>query len=178
MVDRHLALCPSVLTRQQPLQHACWANTSILQQQYKMPPQSAVTPRPARHMHGWYIHSRVCRFIESGGVFKLEFGPKAFIVVSDPVVVRHLLKVMTAAAVGTSSLASGPHKRQSILLQYQHTCSCIGQQQRGSSRRKSAVTSQAMRWAVIDCCSLSSGTRKLLAEADVVCYSVSIVRRP
>lgn len=33
------------------------------------------------------------RFIESGGVFKLEFGPKAFIVVSDPVVVRHLLKV-------------------------------------------------------------------------------------
>ncbi|KAL4440213.1 hypothetical protein ABPG75_003214 [Micractinium tetrahymenae] len=31
-------------------------------------------------------------FLESGGVFKLEFGPKAFIVVSDPVVVRHLLK--------------------------------------------------------------------------------------
>jgi len=31
-------------------------------------------------------------FIESGPVFKLEFGPKAFIVVSDPVVVRHLLK--------------------------------------------------------------------------------------
>ena len=34
-----------------------------------------------------------CRFIESGGVYKLAFGPKAFIVVSDPVVVRHLLKV-------------------------------------------------------------------------------------
>lgn len=33
------------------------------------------------------------RFQECGGVFKLEFGPKAFIVVSDPVVVRHLLKV-------------------------------------------------------------------------------------
>jgi cytochrome P450 family 97 subfamily B polypeptide 3 len=31
-------------------------------------------------------------FIESGGVFKLEFGPKAFIVVSDPVVVRHILR--------------------------------------------------------------------------------------
>ncbi|GAX76234.1 hypothetical protein CEUSTIGMA_g3678.t1 [Chlamydomonas eustigma] len=31
-------------------------------------------------------------FLESGGVFKLVFGPKAFIVVSDPVVVRHLLK--------------------------------------------------------------------------------------
>ena len=35
----------------------------------------------------------VGRFLESGGVFKLEFGPKAFIVVSDPVVVRYLLKV-------------------------------------------------------------------------------------
>ena len=33
------------------------------------------------------------RFIEHGPVFKLAFGPKAFIVVSDPVVVRHLLKV-------------------------------------------------------------------------------------
>lgn len=37
------------------------------------------------------LHAR--RFLDSGGVFKLEFGPKAFIVVSDPVVVRHLLKV-------------------------------------------------------------------------------------
>lgn len=35
-------------------------------------------------LYGW--------FIESGGVYKLAFGPKAFIVVSDPVVVRHLLK--------------------------------------------------------------------------------------
>ena len=34
-----------------------------------------------------------CRFMESGGVYKLAFGPKAFIVVSDPVVVRYLLKV-------------------------------------------------------------------------------------
>lgn len=34
-----------------------------------------------------------CRFLDSGGVYKLAFGPKAFIVVSDPVVVRHLLKV-------------------------------------------------------------------------------------
>ena len=31
--------------------------------------------------------------MDSGGVYKLAFGPKAFIVVSDPVVVRHLLKV-------------------------------------------------------------------------------------
>ncbi|KAF8062011.1 CYP97B2 [Scenedesmus sp. PABB004] len=31
-------------------------------------------------------------FIDSGGVYKLEFGPKAFIVISDPVVVRHILK--------------------------------------------------------------------------------------
>jgi hypothetical protein len=37
-------------------------------------------------------HTHPRRFLESGGVFKLEFGPKAFIVVSDPVVVRHLLK--------------------------------------------------------------------------------------
>ena len=27
-------------------------------------------------------------------MYKLAFGPKAFIVVSDPVVVRHLLKVL------------------------------------------------------------------------------------
>eukprot|EP00983_Pelagomonas_calceolata_P128983 1161565-Pelagomonas_calceolata.AAC.9 len=31
-------------------------------------------------------------FIDYGGVYKLAFGPKAFIVVSDPVVVRHILK--------------------------------------------------------------------------------------
>ncbi|KAK9809041.1 hypothetical protein WJX72_008327 [[Myrmecia] bisecta] len=31
-------------------------------------------------------------FLDSGGVYKLAFGPKAFIVVSDPIVVRHLLK--------------------------------------------------------------------------------------
>ena len=38
-------------------------------------------------------YGMLCRFIESGGVFKLVFGPKAFIVISDPVVVRYLLKV-------------------------------------------------------------------------------------
>ncbi len=37
-------------------------------------------------------HLAAGRFIDSGGVYKLAFGPKAFIVVSDPVVVRHLLK--------------------------------------------------------------------------------------
>jgi cytochrome P450 len=31
-------------------------------------------------------------FMDSGGVFKLAFGPKAFIVISDPIVVKHLLK--------------------------------------------------------------------------------------
>lgn len=31
-------------------------------------------------------------FIDSGPVFKLAFGPKAFIVISDPQVVKHLLK--------------------------------------------------------------------------------------
>lgn len=40
-------------------------------------------------LYGW--------FLASGGVYKLEFGPKAFIVVSDPVVVKHILKVQAAA---------------------------------------------------------------------------------
>jgi len=31
-------------------------------------------------------------FLDSGGVFRLSFGPKCFIVVSDPVVAKHLLK--------------------------------------------------------------------------------------
>lgn len=31
-------------------------------------------------------------FIDNGGVYKLVFGPKAFIVISDPVVVKHLLR--------------------------------------------------------------------------------------
>jgi hypothetical protein len=31
-------------------------------------------------------------FVESGGVYKLVFGPKAFVVVSDPVVARHILR--------------------------------------------------------------------------------------
>ena len=35
----------------------------------------------------------ICRFLDKGGVYKLAFGPKAFIVLSDPVVVRHILKV-------------------------------------------------------------------------------------
>lgn len=37
------------------------------------------------------------RFLDKGGVYKLAFGPKAFIVLSDPVVVRHILKVCCAA---------------------------------------------------------------------------------
>jgi len=39
------------------------------------------------------VYALLCRFIDYGGVYKLAFGPKAFIVVSDPVVVRHILKV-------------------------------------------------------------------------------------
>ena len=31
-------------------------------------------------------------FIDNGGIFKLVFGPKAFIVVSDPVIVKYLLR--------------------------------------------------------------------------------------
>lgn len=51
----------------------------------------------------WCLHTSsrtaglLLRFLDSGGVYKLAFGPKAFIVVSDPVVVRHLLKVGCSA---------------------------------------------------------------------------------
>jgi hypothetical protein len=38
-------------------------------------------------------------------VYKLVFGPKAFVVVSDPVVVRHILKV--GGAQGTDWVALG-----------------------------------------------------------------------
>ncbi|CAA7017307.1 unnamed protein product [Microthlaspi erraticum] len=31
-------------------------------------------------------------FIEHGGVYKLAFGPKAFVVISDPIVARHVLR--------------------------------------------------------------------------------------
>ena len=47
-----------------------------------------LVPFRCHDMQAW-----CARFLDSGGVFKLAFGPKAFIVVSDPVVVRHLLKV-------------------------------------------------------------------------------------
>ena len=46
---------------------------------------------PPMRLNSWSAGAGA-RFIESGGVYKLAFGPKAFIVVSDPVVVRHLLK--------------------------------------------------------------------------------------
>ena len=42
------------------------------------------------------------RFLDSGGVYKLAFGPKAFIVVSDPIVVRHLLKARASVFIFTS----------------------------------------------------------------------------
>ncbi len=57
-------------------------------------------------------HSILClkvpwifRFLDSGGVYKLAFGPKAFIVVSDPVVVRHLLKVCPPTSQPAKTLA-------------------------------------------------------------------------
>ncbi|GMY09502.1 cytochrome P450 97B1, chloroplastic-like [Fagus crenata] len=31
-------------------------------------------------------------FLEHGSVYKLAFGPKAFVVVSDPIVSRHILR--------------------------------------------------------------------------------------
>lgn len=58
-----------------------------------------------------------CRFLDSGGVYKLAFGPKAFIVVSDPVVVRHLLKVISLhCAVGCQALDCAPAPFPSLAL--------------------------------------------------------------
>lgn len=51
------------------------------------------------------------RFIDSGGVYKLEFGPKAFIVVSDPVVVRYLLKVRGSQGGGNRAAAQWRRRR-------------------------------------------------------------------
>lgn len=47
----------------------------------------------------------VDRFLEHGGIFRLSFGPKAFIVVSDPVVVRYLLKACPAVLAAIISMA-------------------------------------------------------------------------
>ena len=44
----------------------------------------------------------LCRFLDKGGVYKLAFGPKAFIVLSDPVVVRHILKVRSVHKLAAS----------------------------------------------------------------------------
>ena len=33
-----------------------------------------------------------CRFLEKGPVFRLAFGPKSFIVISDPLLARHILR--------------------------------------------------------------------------------------
>ena len=50
-------------------------------------------PRLARQACLCRMAGHLCRFLDKGGVYKLAFGPKAFIVLSDPVVVRHILKV-------------------------------------------------------------------------------------
>lgn len=34
----------------------------------------------------------VCVCVQHGSVYKLAFGPKAFVVVSDPIVARHILR--------------------------------------------------------------------------------------
>lgn len=35
---------------------------------------------------------KICLIWQHGAVYKLAFGPKAFVVVSDPVVARHILR--------------------------------------------------------------------------------------
>lgn len=44
-------------------------------------------------------------------MFKLEFGPKAFIVISDPVVVRHLLKASLRGMEGLCQLQGSCRER-------------------------------------------------------------------
>ena len=77
----------------------------------------------------------VRRFLDSGGVYKLAFGPKAFIVISDPIVVRHLLKAgPSAMGRQTETLKQlfvqlKPRRKwvtlNSIqLLKYFHPCTC------------------------------------------------------
>jgi cytochrome P450 len=36
----------------------------------------------------------LCRYLNSGPVFRLSFGPKSFIIISDPVLARHILRVV------------------------------------------------------------------------------------
>lgn len=38
------------------------------------------------------LHVLVASYWQHGSVYKLAFGPKAFVVVSDPVVARHVLR--------------------------------------------------------------------------------------
>lgn len=39
-----------------------------------------------------YLFKFLCYFWQHGSVYKLAFGPKAFVVVSDPIVARHVLR--------------------------------------------------------------------------------------
>lgn len=49
------------------------------------------------HVHKWFpllVYFTVCFgwILQHGSVYKLAFGPKAFVVVSDPIVARHILR--------------------------------------------------------------------------------------
>ena len=70
--------------RLQPLSH--WEDPSATLRVARLP----TTVQHEQHLI--HVTNAAARFLDSGGVYKLAFGPKAFIVVSDPVVVRHLLK--------------------------------------------------------------------------------------
>lgn len=50
-------------------------------------------------LEGFVLSSRLapfelqsCVLLQHGSVYKLAFGPKAFVVVSDPIVARHILR--------------------------------------------------------------------------------------
>lgn len=60
---------------------------------FALSPACVGIPLQQAFLHLVTLSSSLHRFLESGGVYKLVFGPKAFIVISDPVVVRYILKV-------------------------------------------------------------------------------------
>eukprot|EP00955_Chlamydomonas_euryale_P078179 363097-Chlamydomonas_euryale.AAC.3 len=65
--------------------------------------------------------------MENGSVYKLQIGPKAFIVVSDPVVARHLLRVRRTPCFCT--LGSDAHGQMEKLSLCKWTPGCCGRAQ-------------------------------------------------
>ncbi|CAJ1927155.1 unnamed protein product [Sphenostylis stenocarpa] len=43
-------------------------------------------------LYDWFLEDIILNLAQHGGVYKLAFGPKAFVVVSDPIIARHILR--------------------------------------------------------------------------------------